>query len=44
MSKNFIEGLPRFIGHDILVFDARDNPHRTTAAAANLDLDTEHTF
>ena len=34
---------------DVLVFDATvrridDNSHRTVAAAANLDLDTEHTF
>jgi hypothetical protein len=34
---------------DVLVFDATvrridANSHRTAAAAANLDLDTEHTF
>jgi hypothetical protein len=36
MSQNFTE--------DVLVFDASDKRHRTTAAAANLDLYTEHTF
>jgi hypothetical protein len=41
MSQNSID--------DVLVFDATvrridDNPNRAAAAAANLDLDTEHTF
>ena len=35
--------------YDVLVFDATvrridDNAHRTAAAAANLDVDAEHTF
>jgi hypothetical protein len=44
-----IEGLPRFIGYDVLILNATvrrpdDDPDRTTAAAADLDVDTEHTF
>jgi hypothetical protein len=29
---------------DVLVFDTRDDSDRSTAAATDLDLDTEHTF
>jgi hypothetical protein len=29
---------------DVLVLNAGDDPDRTTAAGADLDVDTEHTF
>lgn len=29
---------------DVLVLNAGDDPDRTTAAATDLDVDTEHTF
>jgi hypothetical protein len=36
MSENSID--------DVLVLNAGDDPYRTTAAATDLDVDTEHTF
>ena len=42
MSQDPIESLPRFIGYDVLVFDARDNTDSSPAATANLDVDVEH--
>ena len=29
---------------DVLVLNAGDDPYRTTAAATDLDVDTEHAF
>jgi hypothetical protein len=30
--------------YDVLILDASDNPHGTTAAAANLDIDGKNAF
>jgi len=43
------KSLPRFIGHDVLILNAPvrrfdNDPDRTTAAAANLNVDMEYTF
>ena len=35
MSQDSVEGLPRFIGHNVLALDAGDDSGRTTAAAAH---------
>ncbi len=39
-----IAKVSQYLVYDVLVFDASDHPQRTTAAAADLDVDTEHTF
>ena len=44
-----IAKVSQYLVYDVLVFEATvrrpdDHPHKTTAAAANLDVDTEHTF
>ena len=44
VSQDPVESLPRFTGYDVLVLNAGDDPDRTTAAATDLDVDTEHTF
>ena len=41
MSQNSIEGLPRFIGYDVLVLNTGDDLCRPTAMTANLDIDIE---
>jgi hypothetical protein len=37
MSEDSVEGLPRCIGYNALVLDARDDSDRSTAAAAGFD-------
>ncbi|NQX89316.1 MAG: hypothetical protein HRT77_11690 [Halioglobus sp.] len=39
ISQHSIESLPRLIGHDVLVFDTRDDVGRATAATENLNVD-----
>ena len=46
MSQNSIEGLPRFIGHDVPVLYATvrridDDSDRSTVAAADFDVDAD---
>jgi hypothetical protein len=41
MSQDAIEGLPRFIGYDVLVLNTGDDLYRSTAMTANLDIDIE---
>jgi hypothetical protein len=42
MSQNSIEGLPRLIGHDVLILNTGDDLYRSTATTANLDIDMEY--
>ena len=42
MSQNIVEGLPRFIGYNVLVLDAGDDSGRTTAATAHFNVDIEY--
>jgi hypothetical protein len=42
MSQNSIEGLPRFIEHDVLILNTGDDLYRSTATTANLDIDMEY--
>jgi hypothetical protein len=37
MSQDPVEGLPRFIGHDVLILNASDDFDGSTAASANFD-------
>ncbi|MEZ5501615.1 MAG: hypothetical protein R3E50_02750 [Halioglobus sp.] len=42
MSQDPIEGLPRFVGHDVLVLDAGDDSGRATTATATFNVDIEY--
>lgn len=42
VSQDSIKGLPRFIGHNVLVFDTRYDPDSSTAAAADFYVDVEN--
>jgi len=49
VSQYSIEGLPRFIGHDVLVLDATvrrldDDPDISATKTADLDIDVEDAF
>jgi hypothetical protein len=41
LRQNPVEGLPRFIGYDVLVLNTGDDLYRSTAMTANLDIDIE---
>jgi hypothetical protein len=41
MSRDSIEGLPRFIGYDVLVLDAGDDFDGSTTAITNVNVDIE---
>jgi hypothetical protein len=41
MSQDAIEGLPRFIGYNVLVLNTGDDLYRSTAMTADLDIDIE---
>ena len=42
--KDPIDGLPCFIGYDVLVLDTRVDPGRSATKTADLDVDTEYTL
>ena len=44
VSQNSIEGLPRFIGYDVVVLDTSDDSDRSAAAAADFDVYIEYSL
>jgi len=44
VSQYSIESLPRFIGYDVPILDTGDDPDRSAATAADLDIDVEDAF
>ena len=44
VSQYSIEGLPRFIGYDVVVLDTSDDSDRSAAAAADFDVCIEYSL
>ena len=44
MGQDLVEGLPRFIGYDVLVLNTSDDSDGSAAAAADFNVDIEYPF